>query len=88
MTWLERAACRHDPDMWFTGADRTAAVHICRSHCPVIRNCLEALQSTEISYGVMAGLAFAADGVRMTSWGAGQGVKVCGPYCRAYRKEQ
>jgi len=74
--------------MWFTASERTAAVHICRSHCPVLRDCLEALQRIRISHGVMAGYAFAADGVRMTTWGVGQGVKVCGPDCQAYRKEQ
>jgi hypothetical protein len=88
VNWQERGACRHDPDLWFTGSERTAAVHICRNHCPVIRDCLEALHGTEISYGVMAGLAFAADGVRMTAWGVGKGAKACGSYCKAYRKEQ
>jgi hypothetical protein len=85
--WRDRAACRHDPDLWFTGGDRTTAVHICRAHCPVIAACREALQRTEISYGVMAGMAFAGDGVRMKKWGSGKSVGVCGPGCRAYRKE-
>lgn len=84
--WRDGAVCRADPDMWFTASLRSAAVHICRQHCPVVNDCYEALQYTRIAFGVMGGQAFAADGVPMTSWGVGKSAEVCGPYCRAFRR--
>ena len=88
MSWLEHAVCQADPDMWFTASDRIGAVHICRSHCPVVEECHSALSRTWITHGVMGGVAFDDAGVPMKKRGSGKAVKVCGPYCRAYRKEQ
>lgn len=83
--WRDRGACRADPDMWFTGETRTAAVHICLAHCPVIRDCREWTETATVCSGVAGGQAFGADGAPMTTWGGGQDVKVCGPACRPYR---
>jgi hypothetical protein len=88
MTWRDRAVCRYDPDMWFTSADRVAAVHICRHHCPVVKECHTAIVPGATTSGVMGGVAFDDDGEPMKKWGSGKAAAVCGPDCRAYRKEQ
>jgi len=72
--------------MWFNSAERGFAVHICRRHCRVIKECSKALQHTEISYGVMGGVAFGDHGIPLTRNGTGKTAAVCGPYCRVYRK--
>ena len=84
--WRDLAACRRDPDMWFTPSLRAAAVHVCRKHCPVAEDCYRALRSTSITSGVMAGVAFADDGAAMTKWGVGKSVSVCTPDCRPFRR--
>jgi hypothetical protein len=39
--WVDRAACRTDPELWFRTDDMALALHICRSHCDVAAECVD-----------------------------------------------
>lgn len=59
MTWREAAVCRSsDPDLWFPPShqQRPPAIDICRTACPVRRECaLDALLNNE-RFGIWAGV--------------------------------
>ncbi len=84
--WRERGACRATPDLWFDASFRTSAVHICRAHCPVVRECHEWAAGALIVSGVAGGLAHGDNGEAMTSWGNGKDATRCTPSCRAFRR--
>lgn len=88
MTWQKRAACRLDPDMWFDGAARADAVHVCRRHCPVLAECKEWADSVETVGGVFGGIAYSQTGIPVHSWTNGRNVRVCRSGCSMYRKEE
>lgn len=69
--WEHRAECRnHDPELWWpvsaggrgetpTAADHaaaSAAVAICRNHCPVQQECLDQAIATGERHGIWGGL--------------------------------
>lgn len=43
--WSERALCRLDPELWWSGRgpQRALARHLCLAHCPVLEACAAAL---------------------------------------------
>lgn len=56
--WVERAACRHDPDLWFNGYTTRRAAHICLNHCPVLRQCRDEVKRKRPLWGVEGGVAW------------------------------
>ena len=48
MHWSFYGPCKHDPDLWSSAnwGIRAAAAHICRTHCPVLKNCTRELEDT------------------------------------------
>ena len=59
--WRREAACRLDPDMFFTEASERAAVHVCMFHCPVWRDCATDAARTRPVLGVQAGVLWVLD---------------------------
>jgi hypothetical protein len=59
INWRLQAACRGDnAELFFQPATRATALHICRTHCPVLEQCRrEALAHPPVAL-VMGGLAW------------------------------
>lgn len=87
MSWRDRAPCQKNPELWFTDNTRSAAVHICRSHCPVMEECNAWAVGARFVGGVAGGVAYGHEGVALRSWTNGQDVTVCRSWCWTYRKE-
>lgn len=84
--WREQGTCRADPDAWFDSKFRTAAVHICRAHCPVVEQCNAWAQTAVVCGGVAGGIAFGDNGELLLRNGLGQSARICTPECRPYRQ--
>lgn len=88
MNWQERALCQKNPELWFTESTRTAAVHICRFHCPVLKECQAWAVTAVVISGVAGGVAYGHTGAPMRYWANGDDVKLCRGWCWTYRKEE
>lgn len=56
--WRDAAICRTDPERWFNRSARADAMHACRSHCPVVEQCLRDALACPPTDGVQGGVAF------------------------------
>lgn len=66
--WLTQALCRqYSPDMWFAdnGPHKALALHLCRSHCPVLDKCAAA-DLGQRTHGIYSGVSYRANGVKET----------------------
>ncbi len=67
--WRAQGKCRdHDPDVWFEAKTRTEAMHICRTHCPVVEKCLRDALECPPKDGVQGGVAFNNDRKPYPAW--------------------
>jgi hypothetical protein len=65
--WWRDAQCRReDPELFFTESTeaRAEALHICRSHCPVLRECRREARARPPVGAVQGGEAYNASGKR------------------------
>lgn len=61
--WQADAYCQRNPDLYYaTGeGDRALALHGCRSHCPVLRQCRAAADLNPCGGAVHAGTVYNTD---------------------------
>jgi len=63
-TWRDKALCRSDPSLWDGKATAPEAVHICRSHCPVLNACKAWAVGARLTDVTAGGISWNADGTR------------------------
>lgn len=69
LTWQDRAECLlWDPEIFFTEKDRRLALHVCQTHCPVLRRCLTWSKRVK-AYGAVQGGAVWTDTGRLSTVG-------------------
>lgn len=66
--WREHGRCRAAPDAWFEAKTRAEAMHICRTHCPVVEHCLRDALGSPPTDGVQGGVAFNFDRKPFPGW--------------------
>lgn len=75
--WWARGVCRNeDPELWFTDSLRAEAMHVCRTHCPVVEQCYRDALRNRPKAGVQGGQAWSAKGTPMYA-GALEPAKTC-----------
>lgn len=88
--WWHRSACRTNPDLFLDAGegDAARAIHICRSHCPVLAQCdADTRHRTPIGV-VQAGLRWTET---VTAYRQGPTATQprpagCGPWCADLRR--
>lgn len=62
--WRDRSACLGAGEDWFSEQRniRAAVIHICRSHCPVLTECLASTEQEAPLWGIQAGVLWTNDG--------------------------
>ena len=72
------------PDAWFEAKTRQEAMHICRTHCPVVEKCLLDALACPPKDGVQGGVAFNNDRRPFPDWfwQPSRTCKACAPTVR------
>jgi hypothetical protein len=66
--WRALGQCTSRPDVWFEAKSRGEAMHICRTHCPVVERCLRDALKYPPKDGVQGGVAFNNDRKPFPVW--------------------